>query len=90
MESINQTFNEFMDGVERSDELTDLKQECENLLFSTGYNDDEKSVIEKELWYYEEEELKKLRANLYLNQVDRIANGMRYSQTDIKNKLKNI
>jgi len=84
------SFDAFFDGVEEVDNTTQLKNECENLLRSTAFDDEEKARIERELWYYEEEELNKLRANLYINQIDRIENGLSYSQTDIKNKLKQI
>jgi len=82
-------FNEFMDGVVDENNVA-LKHECENLLQSSSLNHDMVSDIEKELWYYSEEELNKLKANLYMNQVDRINAGFNYSQTDIKNKLKEI
>ena len=67
---------------------SNLKQECENLLQSSGYDHDTISEKEKELWYYSEEELNQLKANLLMNQVDRIDNGLNYSQTDIKYKLR--
>jgi hypothetical protein len=48
------------------------------------------SELEKELWYYSEDELNQLKANLYMNQTDRINAGHNYTQTDIKRKLKEI
>ena len=72
------------------DENTELKQECENLLFNAGIDDDRKRIIEQELWYYSEEELNELKAKLYMNQVDRIDFGLNYTQTDIKHKLNKI
>ena len=68
---------------------TELKRECENLLQSTGYDDEYKKRMEEDLLYYSEEELNKLKANLYASQVDRIDNGLNYNQTDIKRKLRN-
>lgn len=68
--------------------LNEAKQECENLLFSSAYDDEQKAQIEKQLWYYHEQELNELKANLLMNQVDRIDAGHNYTQTDIKRKLK--
>ena len=68
----------------------DLKSQCDNLLQSSSYDSETLSATEQELWYYSEEELNKLRANLLMNQVDRINSGHNYSQTDIKRKLTEI
>ena len=68
----------------------DLKQEVTNLLQSSNYDDEFISEEEKALWHYSEEELLKIKANLLMNQTDRIDAGLRYAQADIKRKLKNI
>ena len=81
-------YENFIKGVEP--DTTELKMECTNLLLNTGYTDDEKSEIEKELWYYSEDELNRLKADLCMNQIDHIENGLNYNQGDIKRKLKNI
>jgi len=85
MKSFDEWFNE-----DENEGNNELKQECENLLQSSCYDDDTISDKEKELWYYSEQELNELKANLLMNQVDKIENGMRYSQTDIKRKLRQL
>ena len=72
----------------KDNNVIEMKHECEGLLRTSGYDDDWKARIENELWYYSEEELNELKSNLYMNQVDRIDQGMNYNQTDIKRKLK--
>jgi len=66
----------------------DLKNECENLLRSSSYDHDIISELEKQLWYYSEEELNRLKAILYLNQTNNIDNGLNYTQGDILRKLR--
>ncbi len=82
-------FADFIEGT-TTEQNEDLKQQCENLLQSSSYDSETLSEIEKDLWYYSEEELNNLKANLFLNQIDRINAGHNYSQTDIKNKLKEV
>jgi len=83
----NSNYEDFIKGT--TEENNDrLKQECENLLHSSNYDDDMKSDLEIELWNYEEEELNKMKAMLLMNQTDRINAGHEYTQTDIKRKLK--
>jgi len=66
----------------------ELKQECDNLLQSSAFDSETLSQYEKELWYYSEEELIKMKQNLLMNQIDRIDAGHNYTQTDIKYKLR--
>ena len=68
----------------------DLKQEVSNLLQSSNYDDDYISEEEKALWFYDEQELLKMKYNLLMNQTDRIDAGLNYNQTDIKRKLNNF
>lgn len=67
-----------------------LKVECENLLNNSTYDCESMEIIEREMWYYEEEKLNLLKANLLMNQIDHISAGMNYTQSDIKNKLRYI
>ena len=67
-----------------------LRQECENLLKNSTYDCESISIIEQELWYYEEEKLNELKANLLNHQIDHIQNGLNYTQKDIQNKLNQI
>jgi len=78
-------FEEWWDDNEGNN---DLKQYCDSLLQTSAYDSEEMSRLEQELWYYSEEELNQLKANLLMNQIDRIEAGHNYTQTDIKYKLK--
>ena len=83
------SYDDFTSGISE-DNNDKLKQECENLLQSSNYDDDTISDLEKELWQYSEEELTKMKAMLLMNQTDRIEAGHNYTQRDINNKLKQI
>lgn len=77
----------FDEWWESNEGNNDLKQHCENLLQTSAYDSEEMSQLEKDLWHYSEEELNQLKANLLMNQIDRIEAGHNYTQTDIKYKL---
>jgi hypothetical protein len=79
----DKAFEDFIKDSIDCDNNDDLKQECENLLQTSGYDDEYKSETEKALWYWNEEQLNELKANLYMNQIDRMEMGMNYNQTDI-------
>lgn len=72
----------------KEDNNNDLKQQCDNLLQSSAYDSETLSQLEKDLWNYSEEQLNELKANLLMNQIDRIEAGHNYTQTDIKYKLR--
>lgn len=80
-------FNEWWDNDNGNE---DLKQQCENLLQSSNFDDDTKAQLENDLWGFHEEELNQMRAMLLMNQTDRIESGHNYTQRDINNKLKHI
>lgn len=84
----NSNYDEFMNGV-TDDGNSVLKTECENLLQSSNYDDDTISEYEKELWQYNEEQLREMKAMLLMNQTDRIEAGENYNMTDIRRKLRN-
>ena len=83
----DEAYNSFITGTTNEDN-NDLKQQCDNLLQTSAYDSEAMSQLEKDLWYYSDEELNQLKANLLMNQIDRIEAGHNYSQTDIKNKLR--
>jgi hypothetical protein len=63
---------------------------CENLINDSLFPDEEKAAMEKELEDITEAEASRMIEYLYPNQLDKINAGHNYSQTDIKNKLKDI